>query len=145
MFKQTKQRLYQFIGKVKLSDLPTAWQNPVDSVLLNQEQAVCERFVQNPTISTDRRHRIRISSSQRLGKPSQIMLYERILEPNQGLAEVLSRIFLTMTRLIRKRWYQCVSKTAKLKLYNGFISTKTARCGRWTRLQEPQILLGLSA
>lgn len=103
MFKQTKQRLYQFIGKVKLSDLPTAWQNPVDSVLLNQEQAVCERFVQNPTISTDRRHRIRISSSQRLGKPSQIMLYERILEPNQGLAEVLSRIFLTMTRLIRKR------------------------------------------
>lgn len=39
MFKQTKQRLYQFIGKVKLSDLPTAWQNPVDSVLLNQEQA----------------------------------------------------------------------------------------------------------
>lgn len=134
MFKQTKQRLYQFIGKVKLSDLPAAWQNPVDSVLLNQEQSVCKGLSQYSTISTDRRHRIRSSSLPRLGKLSQNIVCIEFLEPNLWLTEVLSRTFLTMTRPIRKRWYQFVLKMAKLKLYNGSMSTKTAQCARWTRL-----------
>ncbi|KAJ5677297.1 uncharacterized protein N7477_002930 [Penicillium maclennaniae] len=39
MFKQTQQRLYKVIGKVKLADLPIKWQFPVDTTLLNEEQA----------------------------------------------------------------------------------------------------------
>ncbi|KAJ5883458.1 uncharacterized protein N7473_010344 [Penicillium subrubescens] len=38
MFKQTTQRLYQFLGKTKLEDLPPSWQGPMDRVLKSEEQ-----------------------------------------------------------------------------------------------------------
>jgi hypothetical protein len=42
MFKPTKQRLYQLVGKTKLKDLPPTWQNPVDGAIKQEEKAVSD-------------------------------------------------------------------------------------------------------
>lgn len=72
MFKRTKQRLYQFIVKIKLSDIPAAWQNRVDSVLLRQEQEVFERQILIPRFLLTSINRIRISSLLKSGSASSI-------------------------------------------------------------------------
>jgi hypothetical protein len=42
MFQSTARRLYQLIGKTKLTDLPPEWQTPVSQVLDAEEKAVSE-------------------------------------------------------------------------------------------------------
>ncbi|KMK55498.1 hypothetical protein Y699_09507 [Aspergillus fumigatus Z5] len=39
MFQSTARRLYQLIGKTKLTDLPPEWQTPVSQVLDAEEKA----------------------------------------------------------------------------------------------------------
>ncbi|GFF98175.1 hypothetical protein IFM53868_09675 [Aspergillus udagawae] len=39
MFQSTTRRLYQLIGKTKLTDLPLEWQGPVSQVLAEEETA----------------------------------------------------------------------------------------------------------
>jgi hypothetical protein len=40
MFQSTARRLYQLIGKTKLTDLPLEWQGPVSQVLAEEEKTV---------------------------------------------------------------------------------------------------------
>jgi hypothetical protein len=42
MFQSTTRRLYQLIGKTKLTDLPPEWQAPVSQVLEAEEKAVSD-------------------------------------------------------------------------------------------------------
>lgn len=45
MFKATARRLYQLVGKTKLSDLPAEWQTTVGHVLDTEETTVSNLFI----------------------------------------------------------------------------------------------------